>query len=136
MQARQDCADLAPALAVHVAPVRRSARRPGFAAVHEADLLAAHRRMPARPMGMLAPGLATRCQPRLAAPVAVPQRSTAHGIIARLRPPPSRLGTQCGEVELAYAAGGKLKRCGHEVVHWVSKNKIATEEARYIIKID
>jgi hypothetical protein len=57
-----------------------AARRSALAAMHAADRAAAHRRLPARPMVVLATRLAARREREVAAPVAVPQRSMAHGV--------------------------------------------------------
>jgi len=66
--------------AMPVAAVALAPRRPALAAVHAADALAAHRRLPTGPVVMLAARLAARRIGRVAAPVAVPERPKGHGV--------------------------------------------------------
>jgi len=99
------------------AAVPLPARRPALAAMHAADRPPAHRRLPARPMVMLAPRLAARREPELAAPVAVAQRSTAHGVNLRLAAVLPRPGPHRAQVQhrrgTAQAASGELQDMGH-----------------------
>jgi hypothetical protein len=87
--------------------VASSFRRTALAAMHAADPLAAQRRLPARPVVVLAPGLAARHQSQIPAPpVACGQQSTGHGVGGNFHiPPPLSLppcgGAQRGEVEPA-----------------------------------
>jgi len=66
--------------AVAEAAVARARRPTAPPAMHAADPLAPHRRLPARPMVVPAPRLAARRQLEVAAPVAVAQRPMAHGV--------------------------------------------------------
>jgi len=80
-------------------------RRAALAAMHAADPLAPHRRLPARPVVVPAARLAARREPQIAAPpVAVRQRfGMGHGVNPRRRgevpPPLSPDGAQGREVE-------------------------------------
>ncbi|MBM3560945.1 MAG: hypothetical protein FJX53_13935, partial [Alphaproteobacteria bacterium] len=93
------------------------ARRPALAAMHATDREAAHRRLPAGPVFVPAARLATRGEPELAAPVAIAQRSTAHGVNHRLAavvpcPGPHRMQVQhCRGT--TQAASGELQDFKH-----------------------
>jgi hypothetical protein len=101
--------------AMQVPPVPLAAGRAALAAMHAADPLAAHRRLPAGPMVMLAPRLAARRQAQVAAPgvaAIVPWRQhspTGHGVNpgpgATPTPRASRRDPQSDEVERDWTQG-------------------------------
>jgi len=84
--------------------------------MHAADPLASHRRLAAGPVVVLAARLAARHEGEVATPVAVPQRSTTHGITTRtgrgITP------SQGGEVEDRAAGDGEAQGgiLNHELI--------------------
>jgi hypothetical protein len=81
---------LARAQPVLEAAMAIPARRTALAAMHAADFAATNRRLPTRPVVVLATRLASCRQPEIA-PVAIAQQ-TGHGVIAGFNypPPPPR----------------------------------------------